>query len=99
MVHYKTEGMCCTVPPVRGLLTNEHIIDEGPTTPSRRIDDHDDHVTITITVPRSVIEGNKIDVTVTPHSQRTAPPDQPGRNARAVDPGTPRRPPPILSVL
>jgi hypothetical protein len=49
---------------------------------------------ITITVPHSVVEGNKIDVTLTPHSQRTAPPDQPGRNARAVDPGTPCCPPP-----
>jgi len=88
---YKTEGMCRTPPLIR-LLTNEDAADEGPTTPSRRIDD--DHVTITITVPRSVVEGNKIDVTVTPHSQRTAPPDQPGGNARAVGPGTPRLPPP-----
>jgi hypothetical protein len=91
MVGFKTEGMCNTVPLVR-LLTNEHLTDEGPTTPSRHIDD--DRVTITITVPRSVIEGNKIDVMVTPHSQRTARPDQPGGNARGVDPGTPRRPPP-----
>ena len=91
MVRYKTEGTCCTVPPVC-LLTNEHVADEGPTTPSRCI--NDDHVTITITVPRSVVERNKIDVTLTPHSQRTAPPDQPDRNARAVDPGTPHRPPP-----
>lgn len=97
MVRYKTEGTCCTVPPVC-LLTNEHVADEGPTTPSCRI--NDDHVTITITVPRSVVERNKIDVTLTPHSQRTAPPDQPDGNARAIDPGTPHRPPPrILSVL
>src|ERR1700721_1859379 len=91
MVHYKTEGTCCTVPLVH-LLTNEHIANEGPTTPSCHI--NDDHVTIPITVPRSVVEGNKIDVTLTPHSQHTAPPDQSDRNTRAIDPGTPHCPPP-----
>ena len=49
--------------------------DEQPTTPSRRAVD-DDLVTISFTLPRSVIDRNQIGVTVTPHSQRRAAVDQ-----------------------
>jgi hypothetical protein len=48
---------------------------EQPTTPSHRVVD-DNLVTISFTLPQSVIDRNKIDVTVTPHLQRTAAADQ-----------------------
>ena len=62
---------------------------EQPTTPSRRVVD-DDLVTISFTLPRSVIDRNKIDVTVTPHSQRTAAADH---REGTLDPDAPPRTP------
>lgn len=64
---------------------------ELPTTPPRHI--HDDRVTISITLPRSVVDRNRIDVTLTPHSQRTATAYHLEGYERIVEPPTPSNTP------